>query len=214
MQPEWEKGRYITLTGDPIGPDGQPEKLRTSFYKAADIQAAGVATALTAVVAAVMGNPPVLILLIQGLIMATNLHTIALDRCSEKKAGFFDSGFSEEDIKTKCIDTRPDNKTPPMPERYRLAAKNVHLNSMMMLGLGAMLNLSGSVLSGITAIGLLAGMAYSTLALTSLHTRNALYAHRFNKVAKGDWVIVDMPKPKAVKETAQEPAMLPAPAAL
>lgn len=192
--PQWEEGRYVSLLGDPIGADGKPEPLHTSFYKAADFKTAGVAAVLSAMLNTAMQASPEMAALTA---VVGNVMGLTFFRFCERGARYIaGAGFTVDDIDTKCIDIRPDRNTLPTLNRYGIPA-----------------HISKSAYGAVTLLGLLNDtlhIAGSFNAMATLDSRISIDSSMFmrglngyslfDKVVSGEYVIVDMPKPKPVEE--------------
>ncbi|PJB73471.1 MAG: hypothetical protein CO093_00500 [Alphaproteobacteria bacterium CG_4_9_14_3_um_filter_47_13] len=198
MPPEWEKDRYISLLGDPIGADGKPEKLRTSFYKAADVQAVGLSIALSALLTTALQQSLETVLFFSAVMVACNLSVLAEKGRNYEYERLMRSGFSRENIEEKCIDKKPDGRTALTLNRYGIPVEEAKRFYLIDFGMNFTFNIATTCLS--PAFG-----AMWTLGCLGLYTREASGINRFNKVAKGDWVIVDRPAPKPVQE--KKPAL-------
>ncbi len=203
MPPSYEKGRYITLLGHPIGPKG-PKSLVTSFHERAEFKAGGVVVALAAVFNnAVLNMAQEQTVGIVSEIGAGNLLNCFLCPSVEQWL-FLGRIFNRHDFSEKCIDTRPDRNTVPTFDRYGLPARIARLKYATLGGAFVCVNTVSSVAKMVTGQNPIPNLMSSA----SLYMRLYSGYDRFNKVAKGDWVIVDMPEPEKQREGI--PALTPA----
>lgn len=193
MRPTYEEGRYITLMGDPIGPNGPASPTDPkSFWKCPDIKTTGVVTALCATFNAAAGQPDADVLNATLMCAFFGGVDVLMWRAIQKIHMSF-SGLKDAVNESKCIDTRPDRTTPPTLERYGLAAHRVKKTSASLTG----------VLVAIDALAFFSKAAGSPIAAANFMANSTVkYARilgawkRFDKVSTGEWVIVDMPKPQ------------------
>ena len=194
--PEWEKGRYISLLGDPIGRDGKPESALKSSFKNADGQALGLTSVLgvLSMIELINGDGSI------DPFSGTVLGALNLGIRRKRETEFLKKNFGDAAITTKCIDTRPDSNTIPTLEKNGVGVlktskdytSNVVSRTVMypvFFSLVAPFSSDPRMLA-ITAITMLSGE----------FARDFSGIRRFNKVLSGDHVIVDMPKPKPVEE--------------
>jgi hypothetical protein len=186
--------RYIRLNGDP-----HDLPAAASFFMAADVQAG----AITAVVGAGLtlknlGSES------WGILAPIIGQWVPLYGYTRRRTDkrILDKGFSELEIETKRIDTCPDENTPPTVGLYGLKAVKVKQSATRDMT-------TNIVMGALAAAGLYAldrpdisFYAGTILALNIIPSfvREFSIARRFNKVAKGEWVIVDMPEPEKVPE--------------
>lgn len=203
MRPPYEKGRYITLLGHPIGPQG-PKPLATSFYERAEFKAGGIAVALTALFNdAVLNMAQERTVGIVSGIGAGNLVDCFLCPSVEQRF-LLGRIFNRHDFSEKCIDTRPDRNTVSTFDRYGLPARMARLKYALLGGVFVCTDTVSSVTKMATGQNPIPSLMISA----SLYARLYSGYHRFNRVAKGDWVIVDMPEPEKQREGI--PALTPA----
>ena len=117
---------------------------------------------------------------------------------------------------TLCIDKNPDAKTPPTSPTH---VENARYLRMKYLPLTALVGLKTAFVTTIplfasqvtapipTGIYMLLGFLLAQTATLAVDFGSA--AHRFNKVAKGDWAIVDTPKKVEEKKTVEIPNAVP-----
>jgi hypothetical protein len=186
--------RYITLLGDQIhrGPVA-------SFVTAPDFQVAGLTAAFVAVAGRVAGLSEQEIVASTAACFGLNVLDSALCRFLDERIALRhiipnnDSFFVESStLENLCIDTQPDEA-----EKIESLVQHSRGISISMLGY-CLFGLIQSVLS----IGL--GKVIND---ASHFTRLYNGFRRFNKLAKGEWAIVTMPPPEAVRKPAEEEAL-------
>ncbi|HRC26277.1 MAG TPA: hypothetical protein PKX87_02475 [Alphaproteobacteria bacterium] len=209
MRPEFEPNRFITLMGDPIGAQG-PKPLLLSLPKRTEVQVAVGALGLTALFNHFAVQATELLTEAQAeqgaleTVVMTNTIVVPFVRYFERKLLLPRSGFSESDLAEKCVDTRPDQTTLPSTQKYGFKALS------MKYRYGGWLGVIALVQTPFTIMDLAAGEnpALHLAARSGELTRLLSGYRRFNKIAKGEWMIVDMPEPEKVPD--RNPVLRPA----
>jgi hypothetical protein len=203
MRPEFEPNRYITLMGDPIGPHG-PKPLLLSLPKRAEVQTAVGALGLTALFNHFAVQATEILTEAQAeqgaleSVVMTNAVTIPLVRYIERKLLLPDGGFSESDLAEKCVDTHPDKTTLPSTQKYGLSALSMKHWYRGLLGIYTLVQIP-FVITDLAA----GGNPTLRLAARSGELARLVSGYRrFNKIAKGEWMVVDMPEPEKAPERA------------
>lgn len=195
--------RYIKLNDDPIH-----EPLWKTFHLSASAQAGGLLTAFTA--AANYNNPKqALIYLVAGIgaIAGLNILVRPIEKMS-LKLRFRD--FNEK----LCIDTAPDEKTPPTKPDHMLASENSVLKSRKGMPWVGFLNAVNLMNYSAVAQNIIYGSDLGALNMFSTVYALSFLAHevscwnRFNQVVKENWVITDTPKKVEVKQEERAPVGL------
>lgn len=181
--------RYINLSGDRIH-----TPLRRAFFQAADFKAGLLASGLSFAYYGMRTDDLVLPIASGITTILMNAFICAAIRAFEytfvNVATFGKTG-------TLCIDTMPDKNTPP-PKASHIQ----HASYARSLYFGMIAG--GVVLDGFRiATGSLASGVDRSLMSFGQYTRYINGYNRFNKLAKGEWVIVDMPP---VEKTQPAPA--------
>lgn len=196
--PEKIADRYITLSGDkPYTP------LRKAFFQAADFKAGLMASGLGFAYYGQKDPDPASAVGAVIAIFTINTLIAGLVRVYEKF--HIHSPFKNENL---CIDTQPDKDTPlTKPEHLVMASRGKF--SYAALGTISLVMDSYRIATGVSVVD-------TVLFRAAECTRCYQGYERYDKIIKGDWVIVDMPPIEKVmqKETqkSREPGlMLPVP---
>lgn len=186
---EFEEGRYITLDGRAIDANCQPEHwLRHEFNNTGNHATIALA-ALSKILytESSFGIPLTASLLVKAPLKMGEHFMLKLH-------------FGKAAPTTLCIDTRPDQKTVPVSQ-YAPAVHKMsrfhQINTAICGGIPIILTaqLSSFFPSATEYLLLCSSSAYAAGFSDSLNG-----AARFNKVAKGEWAIVNWPSPKKVTE--------------
>ena len=189
--------RYITLAGDPVH-----KKLRECFHQAADTKAALGATALVALIYSQLWPEQTLSAIAE--IATANFLLLMVGRLVIDPLATMNFGKAR---KNKCIDTAPTHGTSPILGKHNQAIEEAFVMHSTYGVMAACLPLA------IPAIATYKGLPVTSDIIISLSggaaaalTRSLSGIHRFYKVTKGDWIIVDTPPKEKVAETAKEKA--------
>ena len=195
--------RYITLLGE------RPHaSLTARFMAAADIKVAALSVAALALYAKTAGGGQAGFWL--ALAIASGGASLCLMRGYLENTLLFGGdgiihgiklAFGRDALERKAIDRRPDPEIAACSrETYR---QQIRFTKEMYMA-GAFGPSFVAAVCGVVAAGTgIPPVGFVTIAVAAAIVRTVQGAYRFNKLAKGEWAIVDMP---AEKETKQAPA--------
>jgi hypothetical protein len=179
--PDWQKGRFLTLFGNPIGPDGEiPRYLDRNDT---------VSVASTGLSGAVLVNFPA-----EEALSVTGVFSGVALFCSKQSKDFYERSivrmFGDATI-DKCIDTKPDEQTAPTSKENMLRAEALaKIYGKGRNSYGGQLILLAGAGGLVTPIAACAGIATAGPFFWRAHDAHK----RFDNVSTGKWAIVDMPK--------------------
>ncbi|HQX27391.1 MAG TPA: hypothetical protein PKX38_05570 [Alphaproteobacteria bacterium] len=187
--PVWEKDRYIDFLGDPIGSDGKHISGVSSVISPSVLHPVGAMGVLGTFHTLVFEENPHGVDAAMYFVIGAGWAFVKKLRNSDCLEQIFD-----EAAKNKCIDTKPDEHTISTLDKYGLKAEE----AASLYRLGIFLH------SFLFSFGLVAPNSYQARAISVIGAggiaNDVRGYRRFNKIAKGEWVIVDMPEPLKVKE--------------
>lgn len=202
-----DKNRYIQLNGDPIH---QP--LWKSFWQAPDIIYPVIMTAFATAATAAAGSDASVTAAVSGIngFLFGSIFSRVIERFI-LTSDFFHSSFGRNF--EGCIDKNPDNATPPTKPEH------IDRSSTVSFVLGTMATVAGIMeLPDIlrTAFSLAASPEQADLSrlffeISALARilRYGCASHRFARVARGDWAILDhTPEKKKQEQEDKAPSFL------
>ncbi|MCB9991027.1 MAG: hypothetical protein H6867_06570 [Rhodospirillales bacterium] len=190
--------RYITLLGE------RPyASLTSKFMAAADHKAFALSLGAMAALYAVLVNPDTVFSVIMGGAVGTGIINVGIRSLENHvlfgKEGSVYPAFGRRALEEKAIDKRPSAEVATR-SRVKYArqidfSQDVYKSASQSLPVTAAL----SCLIGVTAGAPI--LTVMSLAVVPATVRCLSGFYRFNKLAKGEWAVVDMPAEKQKQET-------------
>lgn len=190
--------RYITLTGDRLH-----TPLRRAFFQAADFKAGLIASAINFSYYGLRSDDLVMPFAFGVGALALNCMYSGVWRIADAitRRSMFGSGAG------LCIDTRPDSNTPPPSASHIAMAR--YMRGCYCFWTAAAGAFDAYGLSSLT--GNLEEKFDAATYSASTYTRFYNGFQRFNKIARGEWVIVSTPPKVEATETKEVKSINPAP---
>ncbi len=188
--PVWEKDRYTDFFGNPIRRDCQRETGFWPLLSPSAINSAGATVVFTGLAKLEFGDDFYNLDLLVGPVAGTG----ALLYFKKDEVKKLNEVFSNA-VENKCIDTNPKQGTFQSMQKYGQAAAD--MREQYKSGLYSdFLWLAGGIGLLCASSGFVGANASSIFVARSVSDVSSY--RRFNKIAEGEWAIVDWPHPEPV----------------